>query len=157
MLTLKPLTLREANAFVSDMHRHHSAVIGCRFCIGVQNDRLVGVCIVGRPVARNLDDGFTAEITRLCTDGTKNACSILYGASWRACKAIGYKRLVTYTLPQEGGNSLLASGALFMGEAGGGSWNSSKRPRKDKAPTCKKHRWEWKCGDYEETIVSLTK
>lgn len=74
--------LDEANAFVSNLHRHHKPVVGHLFSIGaVLGDQLVGVAIVGRPVSRMRDDGLTAEVTRLCTDGTKNACSFLNVAS----------------------------------------------------------------------------
>lgn len=96
-LTVRPITLREANAFVEARHRHHRPARGCVFCVAVETDHLCGVAIVGRPVARLLQDGVTAEVTRLCTDGSPNACSKLYGAAWRAARAIGYQRLVTYT------------------------------------------------------------
>ena len=104
--------------------------------------RVRGVAIVGRPVARMSDNGWTLEVNRCCTDGSKNACSMLYGAAWRAAKALGYKRLVTYTLPEEGGTSLRAAGWKLLGEAGGGSWNRSSRPRIDTAPTQGKLAWE---------------
>src|ERR1700734_1687030 len=98
-LELIHIELSEANAFVERHHRHHKPVIGHRFSIGVlQGDVVVGVAIIGRPVARMMDDGLTLEVNRVATDGTKNACSILYGAARRACFALGYKRLVTYTL-----------------------------------------------------------
>ena len=74
-----PMTLEEANAFVEKWHRHHGPVPGCKFCIGVGDDHVCGVAIVGRPVARMLDDGWTLEVNRTCTDGTKNANSMLYG------------------------------------------------------------------------------
>ena len=88
------------------------------------------------------DDNYTAEVTRCCTDGTRNACSILYAAAWRAARAMGYRRLITYTLPEEGGASLRASGFRLLGEAGGGSWNSPARPRVDTHPTQGKLAWE---------------
>lgn len=103
---------------------------------------VVGVCIVGRPVARMLTDGYTAEVVRLCTDGSRNACSLLYGAAWRAARAVGYRRMITYTLPEEGGVSLRACGWKFAGEAGGGSWDRPGRRRVDTAPTQVKWRWE---------------
>lgn len=142
-LLVAPITLRGANAFVALRHRHHRPVRGCCFCIAATTiDGVVGVCIVGRPVARHLQDGLTAEVTRLCTDGTPNACSLLYGAAWRAARAIGYTRLVTYTLPEEGGASLRGAGWRCVGEAGGGSWSRPSRAREDKAPTRSKLRWE---------------
>lgn len=84
----------------------------------------------------------TAEVVRVATDGTRNACSMLYGAAWRACRALGYRRLVTYTLPEEGGASLRAAGWRLVGEAGGGSWSRKSRPRVDLHPTQQKMRWE---------------
>lgn len=106
--------------------------------------RIVGVATVGRPVSRNLADGWTAEVTRVCVlPAIGNGCSLLYGACWRAARAMGYRRLVTYTLPSEGGASLRASNAKCIGEAGGGSWSRSSRPRVDRAPTQVKMRWEW--------------
>ena len=99
--------------------------------------------MVGRPVARMLNDGATLEVNRLCTDGTPNACSMLYGAAWRAAKALGYRRLITYTLPEEGGASLRASGWRLVGLRGGGSWGRESRPRTDVAGlTGKKTLWE---------------
>jgi len=149
-LTLVPLTLREANAFVSRHHRHHRAARGCRFCVGARRGtELVAVAIVGRPVARRLDDGTTAEVIRLASiDGPQEnghasgACSKLYAACWRACQAIGYRRIVTYTLTGENGASLRAVGWLRIGEAGGGSWSRDERLREDSHPLERKVRWE---------------
>lgn len=142
-LRLTPITLREANAFVEANHRHHKPVRGCISCVGVSSgDQIVGVAIVGRPVARALDNGMTAEVIRCCTDGTRNACSMLYRAAWRSVRALGYLRLVTYTLPEEGGASLRAAGMTCIGEAGGGSWNCPSRPRVDTHPLQTKLRWE---------------
>lgn len=98
--------------------------------------------IVGRPVARHLQDGRTLEVTRCCTDGTRNACSMLYGAAWRATKAMGYTKLITYTLTSESGSSLKAAGWKVIGEAGGGTWNRPNRFRVDKHPTQLKLLWE---------------
>jgi len=143
MLELTPITLGEANEYVSSVHRHHQPVPGCKFCIAVSDERGIrGVAIVGRPVARFLDDGWTLEVNRVATDGCKNACSMLYGAAWRAAKAMGFKKLITYTLPSEGGASLRAAGWRLIGEAGGGSWNSKTRPRIDRHPLQKKLKWE---------------
>lgn len=145
-LAVCPITLREARAFVAAHHRHHRAPRGCRFVIGLEETdkgAIVGVAVVGRPSARHLDDGRTAEVTRLCVlDGHPSACSKLYGACWRAARAIGYRRLVTYTLPEEGGASLRGAGWKLIGEAGGGSWSRAARPRVDEHPTQVKLRWE---------------
>lgn len=141
-LSLQPITLREANAFVEAHHRHHRPARGCIVCVAVSDDRVRGVAIVGRPLSRVLDDGWTAEVVRVATDGARNACSMLYGAAWRACRALGYRRLVTYTLPEEGGASLRAAGWRCVGEAGGGTWSRKGRPRVDLHPTQSKLRWE---------------
>ena len=131
-LQITPISFDEANSFVEAKHRHHKPVIGCKFCVAVSEDGIVrGVAIVGRPVARRLDDGWTLEVNRCCTDGAKNACSMLYGAAWRAAKALGYARLITYTLEAEGGASLKAAGWVLIGQRGGGNWNVKSRPRID--------------------------
>lgn len=101
MLRITPINLDEANAFVAEHHRHHKPVPGAKFCMAVSDSEKVrGVAIVGRPVARRSDDGWTLEVNRVCTDGVRNGCSILYGAAWRAAKALGYTRLITYTCKQ---------------------------------------------------------
>lgn len=142
-LSVVPMTLREADAFVDANHRHHKAPQGGLFAIGASDgEAVVGVVVVGKPVARMLADGWTCEVTRLATDGSRNACSMLYRAAWRAARAMGYRRLVTYTLPEEGGSSLRAAGFLLIGEAGGGSWSRASRPRVDLHPTQQKLRWE---------------
>ena len=131
-MIVTPINLDEANAFVALHHRHHKPVPGSKFAIAVSEDEKVcGVAIVGRPVARNSDDGWTLEVNRCCTDGTRNACSMLYGAAWRVAKAMGYRRLVTYTLPAEGGASLRGAGWTLIGLRGGGNWNVASRPRID--------------------------
>ncbi len=135
MLTLVPVTLAEANAFVAAHHRHHGPVVGHRFSIGCMADgELVGVAIVGRPVSRYLDNGLTAEVTRLCTDGTRNACSILYAASARAARAMGFRKIITYTLDTESGTSLRAAGWHCEGPAGGKQWTGSRSPAVPIAP-----------------------
>jgi hypothetical protein len=142
-LEIVPCELADANHFVSVHHRHHKAVRGHKFSLAAYDgERIVGVAIVGRPVARFNDNGLTLEVTRVATDGTQNACSILYGAARRAAFALGFKRLITYTLPEEGGASLRASGFKLLGVAGGGTWNRKARPRIDKSPTQKKFIWE---------------
>ena len=133
MIEVTPITLSEANAFVATRHRHHKPVPGAKFCIAVsdKDGNVRGVAIVGRPVARGNDDGWTLEVNRCCTDGAKNACSMLYGAAWRAVRALGYRKLITYTLPEEGGASLRAAGWRLIGQRGGGNWNTPARPRID--------------------------
>ena len=127
-LCVVPLSLVRANAFVREMHRHNGPLPGCLFAIGVEAEpgRLVGVAIVGHPAARMLGDGRTAEIRRVCTDGTFNACSVLYGACRRAARAMGYVRIYTYTLPDEGGASLRGAGFRLDTVAGDASckWGS---------------------------------
>jgi hypothetical protein len=143
-LTITPITLTKANQFVDLHHRHHSPVTGHKFSIAVADEtgEIRGVVIVGRPVARNLDDGWTLEVNRLATDGARNACSMLYSAAWRASKAMGYRKLVTYILSSETGASLRAANWRCVGECGGGSWSRKSRPRTDPNPTEKKIKWE---------------
>jgi hypothetical protein len=143
VLSLRPVSFSEAAAFVAQSHRHHRPPQGSKFCVGVAVDeRLVGVAIVGRPVARHLDHGDTLEVTRCCTDGTPNACSFLYAAAGRVARALGYRRLLTYTLTTEPGTSLKASGWRLVRETKGGRWHCASRPRTDHHPTGPKHRWE---------------
>ena len=143
-LELQPITLKEAMLFVDKYHRHHKAPQGGKFAIGLSDeDEVIGVAIVGRPVARMLDNGYTAEVTRLCVkEGYRNACSMLYSACWRAARAMGYKRLVTYILQSETGKSLEASGFRLVGQAGGGSWSRQERPRVDTHPIEQKQLFE---------------
>lgn len=147
-LRITPITLREANAFVAEHHRHHKPRGGLNFFAVAVSDEgahaVRGVAIISRPNAAPLCDGYTAEVTRVCTDGTPNACSMLYGAAWRAARALGYRKLITYTLPDEGGASLRASNFKLIGEAGGGTWHRPNigRPRVDTHPTQEKLRWE---------------
>lgn len=152
-MEIRPITLRDANAYVAQHHRHNLPTNGHKWSIACYDgDRLCGVAICGQPVARKLDDGLTIEIRRVCTDGTRNACSMLYGASCRVAKAMGYKRVVTYTLQSEPGASLRASNFTDCGEAGGTSWDTPSRPREvvqetlfgleQKYPLEKKRRWE---------------
>lgn len=142
-LTLQPITFPEACEFIRLHHRHHLPPQGWKFGIAVNDgEKVVGVITIGRPVARMLDDGWTLEVTRCATDGTKNAPSILYGAAKRAAFALGYKRIITYTLTSEPGTTLRASGYKCLGEAGGGSWSRDNRPRIDTHPTEQKLLWE---------------
>ena len=140
-LLIVPISLAEANAFVATHHRHHAPVIGHKFSVAAADadfwsiktraPEVCGVAIVGRPVARGNDDGWTLEVNRCCTDGARNACSMLYRAAWRAASALGYRRLITYTLPSEGGASLRGAGWMLVGHRGGGNWNTPARPRID--------------------------
>lgn len=143
MLTVRPITLHAANAYVAEHHRHHRPARGCVFCISAwDDDRLVGVAIVGRPLARMLQDGLTCEVTRCCTDGTRNACSKLYATVAKAARAMGYERVITYTLPEEGGASLRAAGwKLETDGTGGGTWSRDGRERVDEINTQTKMRW----------------
>jgi hypothetical protein len=160
-LVLVPITLREAWAFVARHHRHHKKshkYKGGKFAIGVARDGvIVGVAITGRPKARLAADTWTAEVNRVCIepqeaalrvvdeDGKEHAssaCSKLYAASWRAARAMGYRKCITYSLPEESGASLRGAGWTCIGEAGGGAWGRDGRPRVDEHPTQTKLRWE---------------
>ena len=131
MLNIKHIELSEANAFVAAYHRHHEPVTGHRFSLGVYDaNKLCGVAIVGRPVARKINQHTIVEVTRLCTDGTRNACSILYGACARAAKALGYERIITYILCSENGASLRASGWTCVSKkCGGKQWTGERVPK----------------------------
>lgn len=134
-LALVPISLADANEFVKHHHRHHQPVVGHKFSLAATlQSKIVGVVIVGRPVSRMRDDGQTLEVTRLCTDGTRNACSFLYGAAARATFALGYSRIGTYILASENGASLRASNWRCIGRRGGGSWSVPSRPRVDTHP-----------------------
>ena len=136
------IELKEANEFVLRLHRHHKPVTGHRFSIGCMADvGLVGVAICGRPVARALDHRRILEVLRLCTDGTPNACSFLYGASARAGAALGYASIQTYVLASETGTSLKASGWIEGHMTDGGSWSRPSRGREDDQPLERK--WLW--------------
>lgn len=146
-LQIVPITFKEANSFVTVNHRHHGKVVGCKFCVAVSDGRSIrGVAIIGRPVARSLDDGWTLEINRCCTDGVKMGCSMLYAAAWRVARALGYRKLVTYILESEPGTSLGAAGWQCVGKVKGRSWHCPSRPRYDKHPTVNKLRFEI-CAD----------
>lgn len=140
-MEIRPLTFREACQFIDQNHRHHRPSVGCKFCIGLYDDKkLIGCAICGRPVSRHLDNGLTCEITRLCTDGTRNACSMLYGACCRTAKAMGYKSIITYILASENGASLKASGFSCEGAAGGTHWTGVRNKGQD-IPREMKTRW----------------
>ena len=144
-LTIVPCSLRVANDFVAHLHRHHQPVRnGYKFCVAVSDDeQLRGVAIVGLPVNQYISTEAcpTLEVRRVCTDGCPNACSALYGAARRIAKAMGYKRLITYTLPEEGGASLRGAGWRIDHITAGDSWERPGRKRTNKAPTTPKHRW----------------
>jgi hypothetical protein len=125
-MKIVPIKHIAANEFVRKFHRHSRPTVGAIFCVAVANDEICGVAICGRPIARHFDDGFSIEILRVATDGSKNACSMLYGACRKVSRALGYLRILTYTLPEEGGASLKAAGFYFDGDAGGShsSWHS---------------------------------
>lgn len=143
-LRIIPCTFRYASDFVNRFHRHHNAPVGCKFCIAVsESEEIHGVAICGRPVSRHLDNGFTCEILRVCTDGTYNACSMLYGACCRIAKNMGYTDIITYTLASENGTSLKASGFINEGIAGGFAW-TGERNKQQKIPHELKNRWSKK-------------
>jgi len=129
-----PLHLREANEFVANYHRHNLPTVGGKFAVGAAVDgKLVGVAIAGRPVARRLDDGKTLEVLRVCTDGTPNANSFLYGRVKRIALLMGYQKVITYTLAEEGGASLRAVRAQVVGQVQPKEWSVPSRPRKSQA------------------------
>jgi hypothetical protein len=130
-LALVPVTFEQACQFVAEYHRHHRPPVGHKFSIGVGDGHLlVGVVMVGRPVARMFNDGMTLEVTRSCTDGTPHVNSMLYAAAWRAAKALGYRRLITYTQAGESGASLRGAGFRVVAERRARpGWNVPSRPR----------------------------
>ena len=148
-----PLSLKQANEFIASKHRHHFPVVRDKYRVACELDgKLVGVASVGNPVARNLCDGYTLEVTRCCTDGTKDVCSFLYSRCARIAKEMGYRKIITYILDTEDGTSLKASGWHCEADGvGGGSWNTPSRPREvevktlfgivEKYPVGKKQRW----------------
>lgn len=148
-LQIRPITQRAARAWVESIHRHLTAPRGDVIRVAVwlvtdgEPDRLVGVAMAGRPTARHLQDGATLEITRVATDGTRDACSIAYGALRRAATALGWARLITYTLPEEGGASLRAAGFRMGGQTDGGEWSRPSRERRQAERADVKQRWVW--------------
>ncbi len=147
-LDIVPVSFADACEFVTAWHRHHEPPIGHKFSVGVAlGEQLVGVAIVGRPVARSFDDGRTLELTRCATDGTPNAASMLYAAAWRASKALGFRRLVTYTQRGESGASLRAAGwAVIAERPPRPGWNMPSRPREPKG-TENVQRYLWECAE----------
>ncbi len=131
--------LSEANAFVDTLHRHHKPVTGHRFSLGAESKgALVGVAICGRPVAKNTDRKYVLEVLRCCTDGTRNACSYLYGAAARTAQQMGFRRIQTFILDSEQGTTLEAAGWTRGHTTAGGSWSRKGRERTDDQPTCPK-------------------
>ena len=146
-----PISLREANDFVEQYHRHSKRTSrdGGKFAIGATTgDEMVGIAIVGRPLARMLDDGYTAEVTRVCTkeDSPRNTCSFLYGRCWRIWQQMGGKRMVTYTLQSESGASLKGAGWNIVGETRRGDWSRKGRER-DWQPIYGQLKFRWGVGD----------
>lgn len=159
-LRLVPTSQQDVRRYIAETHRHNDAPLAAqiRMCVGIEDDegKLRGVAVLGRPVARMLDDGRTAEVQRVATDGVKNGASMLYGACLRAAWAMGYDRVFTYTLEDEPGTSLRAAGWTEAGVSGGGSWDrpngnagnhqvgAESRPTmffEAKHPTGRKIRW----------------
>jgi hypothetical protein len=137
-----PLTLAQANSLVSSLHRHHKPVRGHRYSIGAEKDgKMVGAVIIGRPVARMVSQYEVAEVTRLVTDGTKNACSFLYSRAAQAAQAMGFKKIQTYILEDEPGTSLRAAGWVCEGVTTGGDGWTSRPNRRTDQPICPKTRW----------------
>jgi hypothetical protein len=143
-ISITPVTLKEAHTFTAEHHRHHKPSVGGLFAVACSDGgAVVGVAVIGRPVARHSQDGWTAEVTRLCVkEGHPNAASKLLGAAWRAARALGWRRLITYTLPYEGGASLRGAGWRVVGQTQPGDWNSKSRPRVGLHPHQVKIRWE---------------
>jgi hypothetical protein len=151
-LTSSEVEFGTASVFVTLWHRHLAGPVGHIFSMGVFHEgRLCGVAIAGRPVARHLDDGTTLEITRVATDGTRNACSKLLAGIRAQARRRGFRTLITYTLPQEGGASLRAAGFVSDGVAGGGHWSRDSRLRADRHPTVIKQRWRVALGEKPST------
>ena len=142
-LSVVPLTLDEVNELIKTLHRHHKPVVGHRFSLGAKNnDVLVGGCVVGRPVARKTCQKTIAEVTRLVTDGTKNACSFLYAAAARVAREMGFKKIQTFILEEESGVSLEAAGWVLDGLSEGGDWTSKSKPnRRQDQPQGRKKRY----------------
>ena len=141
-MKIVPITLKNANQFVKSFHRHHKPTVGHKFSIGLNDgNTLIGVAILGRPVARGCDDGLTIEVARLCTNGTKNACSMLYQAAARASKELGYKKIQTYILDVENAASLKGAGWIFEAKTQGGKWQHTHGFRNNNFPNTPKQRW----------------
>lgn len=145
-LALCPMTHREALAYIAAHHRHSVPPRGMVFALGAANaESLEGVAVIGRPVGRGLQDGWTLEVLRLCTpsaNAERNVCSFLYAAAWRATRALGYRKLITYTRADETGTSLHAAGWHVVGQVTARSWDTPTRPRDDRDERVPRLRWE---------------
>ena len=154
-LTECAVTLAQAKEFIRRWHRHHKPPIGWRWGHAVasynnphkRTAKVVGVAMVGRPVARAINHQEVVEVNRLCVHPELesalvwNAASQLYGAAAREAKQRGFRKIITYTLESESGGSLKAAGWTPEARTKGGSWNTPARSRQDKGPTCRKIRW----------------
>lgn len=145
-LRVVPCSVEKAKEYVESIHRHHTASTSARYCVAVVDDTglVRGVAMVGRPVARVLDDGWTLEVNRVATDGCENACSALYGAARRIAHALGYSRLITYIREDEPGTSMKASGWDFEQKIRARSWDMPGRRRVDKTEIVQRERWSVK-------------
>lgn len=143
-MIIRPISFKDACSYIATYHRHHKPPQGWKFGVSARDDDGIihGVAMIGRPVSRMIDQDNTLEVIRLCTDGSKNACSMLYGSCRRIAKEMGYARIITYILASESGTSLKASGWVMTGETSGGSWSRPSRGRTDDHPLEKKQRWE---------------
>lgn len=144
-MIIVPINLKAANDFVTLHHRHNKKVTGCKFCIAAMfNDKIIGVAICGRPVSRHLDDGFTLEVNRVCTDGTKNATSFLYSKCKKVAMLLGYKKVITYTLQKESGSSLKAIGAIIdKNTEHVKQWNSTDKVKRNNQSVTVKPKFRW--------------
>lgn len=135
--TAVPLNLREAQAYIDELHRHHKSSVRDKFRVGAADStgKLVGVAQCGQPINRNLNDGKTLEVLRLCTDGTKDVCSFLYAKCARIAREMGYEKIITYILESESGTSLKASGWICEDSSCGGGYMGKLHPLKTKAGT----------------------
>ena len=144
-LRVVPLTLKQANELVAQLHRHHKPVMGHRFSLGAMTETgaLCAAVIVARPVARGVDWRTVAEVNRLVSDGTTNACSFLYGAAARVCREMGFAKIQTYLLDTEPAITMKASGWKLAAITAGGQWTGTNgKPRRQDQPTNPKQRWE---------------
>jgi len=142
-MIIAPIHLKEAKEYVKENHRHNIPPVGGKFAVAVKDgEKIHGVAICGRPVARKLDNGYTLEVYRCCTDGARNACSMLYGACVRIARDMGYKTVITYTLQSESGASVKAANFTYDGEAGGEQWTGKRKRDYYVAPKEKKNRWK---------------
>lgn len=148
VVRVRPVSLNAARSWIAECHRHlRRPVTGWLFGVEILSDdgERIGVACAGRPASRMLQDGETCEITRVAVvEGHRNACSFAYGALRRAAAALGYARVVTYTLADEPGSSLRAAGFVDCGPAGGGEADRPSRRRGPVEQSGMKRRWEWR-------------